>query len=85
MNSRLDEYIALRNKSRRQFWFDLMKEWWQLYPWRLPDDQEPPADDAEKMEQLASAKQEDVKKKSEVEEKLQKVSSFEGFSRTPDE
>ena len=45
------------------------------YPWRLPDHEEPPADNLRKMEELAYVG-EDEMKKSEVEEKLCEVSTL---------
>ena len=53
MNSHFDEYVSLRGKSRHQFWHTVFNGWWDRYPWRLPDDKEPPADDPEKMKELA--------------------------------
>lgn len=79
MNSHVDEYVALRGKSRLQFWFELYREWWQRYPWRLPDDVEPPTDDLEKMAELASVKKDEEGKKYEVEEALRKVSFLAEF------
>lgn len=52
LTSYCDEYIALRGKSRNDFWFRLFTEWWGRYPWRLPDDQEPPTGNSKKMEEL---------------------------------
>ena len=69
-----DEYIALHSQSHHQFWHKLFEEWWQRYPWHLPDHKEPPANNPEKMKELASAGLEDMDEKSEVEEKLRNVS-----------
>ena len=71
-----DEYIALCGKSRHQFWHKLFEEWWQRYPWCLPDHEEPPANNPEKMKELASAGLEDMDEKSEVEERLHNMSLF---------
>ena len=70
-----DRYIMLRGKSRLQFWHDFYSDWWKRYPWRLPDDEEPPADDPKKMEELAHVG-ENENAKSKVEKKLRTVSSF---------
>ena len=76
-----DEYIKLRGKSRRPFWHNLFSEWWGKYPWRLPDDEEPPANDTKKMEELAHVG-EDTDAKIEVEARLRAVSSLaENFRR----
>ena len=68
-----DEYIALRGKSRRQFWFKLFNEWWKRYPWRLPDNEEPPIDDLKKMDELAYAEEKDKVAKAAAEERLREV------------
>ena len=74
MTGYCDEYVALRGKSRRQFWFELFNKWWRRYPWRLQDNKEPPTDDPKKMEELARVGPGDEKAKSMVEEKLRDVS-----------
>ena len=71
-----DEYIALCGKSHHQFLHKLFEEWWQRYPWCLPDHKEPPANDPEKMKELVSAGLEDIDEKSEVEERLHNMSLF---------
>jgi hypothetical protein len=68
-----DEYISLRGKSRAKFWHKLFDDWWKAYPWRLADDEEPPADDPEKMAELSYVG-DDSKQKGEVEQKLREVS-----------
>ena len=67
-----DEYISLRGKCRKLFWHRFFTEWWQKYPWRLQDHEEPPTDDPEKMAELALVG-EDKDLKSKVEEKVRKV------------
>lgn len=69
-----DEYNSLRGKSCHQFWHKLFEEWWRRYPWRLPDQEEPPTDDPQKMIELAHVGL-DKEEKSEVEKKLHTVSS----------
>jgi len=49
----LDEYVSLKFKSRNQFWFELFAKWWEKYPWKLGDKEEPPLDDPTKMSELA--------------------------------
>ena len=68
-----DEYISLRGKKRQQFWHRLFAEWWEKYPWRLKDHEEPPTNDHKKMLELASVgTDEDLKK--EIEAKTRQVS-----------
>ena len=80
MNSRLDEYVSLRGKCRVKFWFELFQAWWQKYPWRLPDNVEPPSDDPGKMMELARTGSGDEEEKRKVEEKLRSVSFLWEFS-----
>ena len=68
-----DEYVSLHGKSHHQFWFKFFNEWWAKYPWRLPDNEEPPTDNLKKMEELAHIGG-DEGLKSIVEEKLHEVS-----------
>ena len=78
MTSYCDEYTLLRGKSHHAFWFKLFNEYWVRYPWRLPDHEEPPANDPKKMEELAYVREDekDQKKKAAVEDALRDVSSF---------
>lgn len=77
-----EEYVSLRGKSRRQFWHQLYTEWWQRYPWRLPDDEEPPADDPKKMLELSDVGVDDDLK-SKVEAKARQVRSVQLNSSDP--
>lgn len=77
LNSRLSEYVSLRGKCRNRFWGALYEAWWQKYPWRLPDDVEPPSNDPGRMMELARTGSGDVEEKKKVEIKLRKV----GFLR----
>lgn len=77
----LNEYIALRGKSRIQFWHKLYNAWWEKYPWRLPDSEEPPTDNPERMKELARVETDaDAERKSEVENALRDVSPRQSFS-----
>jgi len=69
-----DEYISLRGKSRHKFWHEFFKGWWARYPWRLPDNEEPPTNDLEKMKELSRVAG-DEDEKSRVEGKLRGVRS----------
>jgi hypothetical protein len=73
LDSYRDEYALLRGKNRAKFWHKFYEEWWRTYPWRLPDNEDPPADDPQKMAVLSSVGV-DREKKGEVEKKLQEVS-----------
>lgn len=77
LNTYRDEYISLRGKNRSKFWHKFFKAWWQTYPWRLADDEEPPLGDPEKMEALSQLSDDnelerDLKRG--VEKRLQQVS-----------
>ena len=77
LEGHFDEYVALRGKSRHNFWYRLYNSWWEKYPWRLPDSEEPPADNPGRMEELSHVgEDEDREAKAEVEAKARKVSSF---------
>ena len=72
--SYLDEYVSLRGKSHHQFWHKFFEVWWGRYPWRLNDDEEPPADP--KMLQDLVHVGGDAGKKAEVEASVRKVSLY---------
>lgn len=70
-----DAYISLRGKSRHEFWRTLFNDWWQRYPWRLPDNEEPPAGDPGRMAELSYVEgDEDMEAKGLVEARVRKVS-----------
>ena len=72
-----DEYVSLRGKSRHDFWHRVYSSWWEKYPWRLPDGDEPPTDNPGRMEELSHVGgDEDREAKAEAEAKVRKVSSF---------
>ena len=74
LESHCDEYASLRGRSRREFWHKLFEVWWQRYPWRLPDKEEPPANDPEKMVELSYIGA-DADEKAAVEARVREVSS----------
>ncbi|KAJ7163426.1 hypothetical protein C8R43DRAFT_1123036 [Mycena crocata] len=42
--SRIPAYIlAFKSKKTRQFWVELLHEYWRMFPWRLALNEEPPA------------------------------------------
>lgn len=80
LEARRDGYNSLRGKSRAKFWHELFEEWWQTYPWRLADNEEPPIGDTKKMEALSQVG-DDAKLKSTVEERLEGVSLLHSWYR----
>ena len=72
----LPTYVSYTKGNRHKFWHDLFNVWWQRYPWKLNDKQEPPTDDSEKMTRLASVGPGDRAIKAAVEEKLTEVRSI---------
>lgn len=77
LEGHFNEYVSLRGKSRHNFWHRVYNTWWERYPWRLPDDEEPPTHDPERMKEVSHVGgDEDREAKAEVEAKARKVSSF---------
>ena len=74
LESHLDEYISLKFQNRQKFWFTVFSQWWEKYPWKLGDQDEPPLHDPAKMLDLASVKKEELGSKAEVEAAVVKVS-----------
>lgn len=72
LESQLPGYLAAKKGSRQTFWHNFWTAWWDRYPWKLGDEEEPPAD-PEKMDELASIKPGEEGLKEEVEGKLTKV------------
>ena len=54
LESQLPAYMVIKKGIRRGFWHKFWSTWWQRYPWGLEDDEEPPADDPDKMARLVS-------------------------------
>ena len=73
LNRYCDKYILLRGRNRAKFWHQFFKDWWQTYPWRLADDEEPPTGDSEKMKELSEVG-DDEELKGTVEKRLRDVS-----------
>ena len=65
--------MAAKKGRRQNFWYGFWAAWWQRYPWKLEDDQEPPKEDPEKMRRLASVAPGEEQDKKEVEQKLREV------------
>ena len=56
--------------SRQSFWHRFYSTWWQRFPWKLDDDQEPLMNDPEKMARLASVAPGEETKKGNIERTL---------------
>lgn len=70
LNSKLPEYTRYSQEGKtRRFWPGLFKEYWELFPWRLPLNVEP--DDDLVLDNSAAPDEED--RKAEVTQELQKV------------
>lgn len=74
LEEHLEDYAALKFKNRNQFWFKFFGKWWERYPWKLDDKEEPPLDDPVKMSELASVQEGELSEKSDVEGALTAVS-----------
>ena len=72
----LPTYLTYKKGNRQKFWHELFNVWWQRYPWKLDDDQEPPTDNSERMTTLASVGPGDLAVKAAVEKKLTEVWSI---------
>ena len=68
-------YLACKKGARQNFWHQLFSGWWEHFPWRLNDDEEPPTDNAAEMARLQEASPGEETQKSEVERRLQEVGS----------
>jgi hypothetical protein len=69
----LPAYNATTKGNRNNFWHKFYTGWWQRFPWKLDDGDEPPTDSPSKMAGLGSvAPGEDVPK-GEVEKRLTEV------------
>ena len=73
LGSQLPFYTATKKGNRQIFWHNFWSGWWEHFPWKLPDDKEPPVDNPKKMGELASAGLDEKKFKSEVEAHLSDV------------
>jgi hypothetical protein len=72
LESQLPAYISNKG-DRRKFWHDFYCTWWERYPWKLEDNQEPPTEDVDKMKQLAAIAPDEKDLKREVEKLLTDV------------
>ena len=44
LESQLPAYTADKKGSRQSFWHKFWTAWWEHYPWKLSDNEEPPTD-----------------------------------------
>ena len=73
LESCLPDYIAAKKGHCQNFWYGFWSAWWQRYPWKLEDDQEPPKDNPERMARLAAVAPGEEQAKKEVEQRLREV------------
>ena len=73
LESHVPAYLAAGRGNRRKFWHDLFSAWWKQYPWRLADDEEPPANNPKEMARLALAGPDDLDQKGLVVKNLEDV------------
>jgi len=76
LEDHLPAYLATGKGNRQKFWHGLFSAWWNRYPWRLADDQEPPTDNPEEMARLALAGPDDSAQKKLVVKTLEDVRPF---------
>ena len=65
--------MVTKKGQRQEFWHQLWSAWWERFPWKLEDDQEPPSDPKE-MKRLASVEPGEQNLKETVEKQLAEVS-----------
>lgn len=73
LNSHIPEYKSLKKGARHGFWHRLYTTWWQRYPWKLDDNEEPPENDTDKMAQLGSVAPDEKDWKGKTEKQLTDV------------
>ena len=73
LESQIPAYAACKKGNRQKFWHALYRSWWQRYPWKLNDNEEPPTDDPGKMLSLASVAPGDQEQKKKTERQLTTV------------
>ena len=73
LESHLSEYVASKKGNRQNFWHKVYSGWWERFPWKLEDDEEPPTDDPVEMARLAEVAPGEEAQKEVVEKSLQEV------------
>lgn len=62
LQSLAPEFIVLDTREVGNFWTRMLTVWWDHFPWRLPDDEEPPTD-GEELKRLKAPPTEEEKEK----------------------
>ena len=65
--------MAGKKGHRQNFWHEFWSAWWQRYPWKLDDSEEPPTDDPDEMERLRSLEPSERTLRGEIEANLTEV------------
>ena len=73
LESWLPAYKTTKRGNRQAFWHKFYCSWWQRYPWKLSDDEEPPTDNPARMANLAALAPGEENQKKEVERRLKEV------------
>lgn len=73
LESHLSTYVATKKGSRQNFWHKVHTGWWERFPWKLDDDNEPPTNDSAEMARLAEVAPGEEGQKEAVEKALQEV------------
>jgi hypothetical protein len=80
LEGKLPAYLATKKGNRHGFWHELYSSWWERYPWKLADNQEPPTDSPDEMADLALVEPGEECAKALVEAKLKEASQFFAFA-----
>jgi hypothetical protein len=73
LESNLPAYNATTKGNRHNFWHKFYTGWWQRFPWKLGDGDEPPTDGLSAMAGLGSVAPGEQELKGEVEQRLNEV------------
>lgn len=70
----------MKGQNRNKFWFEFFSQWWEKFPWKLDDKEEPPVNDSNKMKELASAQTDGER---EEKKKVEAATTLVSFSVEP--
>ena len=73
LEGQLPEYKSFKRGNRQVFWYKLYCAWWQRFPWKLSDDEEPPSDNSARMANLAAVAPGEEDQKKHVESRITEV------------
>lgn len=73
LESQLTAYMAVKKGGCQILWHALWSAWWERFPWKLSDDDEPPTGDPDEMARLVSVELGEEDRKKAVEERLTEV------------